>query len=50
MTRKFAAICGHDTLESVGYLSEINVDKLEKVIMRLPKWTQAKFADRLKRL
>ena len=34
----------------MGYLSEINADKLEKVIMRLPKWTQAKFAERLKLL
>ena len=40
----------YDTLESVGYLSEMNADKLEKVIMRLPKWMQAKFAERLKGL
>ena len=40
----------YDTLESVGYLSEMNTDNLEKVIMRLPKWMQGKFAERLKRL
>lgn len=40
----------YDTLESVGYLNEMNADNLEKVIMRLPKWMQAKFAERLKRL
>ena len=34
----------YDTLESMGYLSEMNADNLEKVITRLPKWMQAKFA------
>ena len=37
----------YDTLESMGYLSEMNSDNLEKVIARLPKWMQAKFAERL---
>ena len=27
----------YDTLESMGYLSEMNIDNLEKVIARLPK-------------
>ncbi|XP_068749478.1 uncharacterized protein [Montipora capricornis] len=40
----------YDILESMGYLNEMNVGNLEKVIMRLPKWMQAKFAERLKRL
>ena len=40
----------YDTLESVGYLSEMNANNMEKVITRLPKWMQAKFAERLKRL
>ena len=40
----------YDTLESMGYLNEMNADNLEKVIKRLPKWMQAKFAERLKRL
>jgi len=34
----------------MGYLNEMNVNNLEKVIRRLPKWMQAKFAERLKRL
>ncbi|XP_068739665.1 uncharacterized protein [Montipora capricornis] len=40
----------YDILESMGYLNEMNAGNLEKVIMRLPKWMQAKFAERLKRL
>ena len=36
----------YDTLESVGYLSEMNADNLEKIIMGLPKRMQAKFAER----
>ena len=40
----------YDTLESMEYLNEMNADNLEKVIKRLPKWMQAKFAERLKRL
>lgn len=40
----------YDTLESMGYLSEMNTDNLEKVIMRLPKWMQTKFAERLKHM
>ena len=38
----------YDTLESMGYLSEMNIDNLEKVIARLPKWMQSKFAEHLK--
>ena len=38
----------YHTLESMGYLSEMNVDNLEKVIARLPKWMQSKFAEHLK--
>ena len=34
----------------MGYLNELNADNLEKVIKRLPKWMQAKFAERLKRV
>ncbi|XP_068723426.1 uncharacterized protein [Montipora capricornis] len=40
----------YDTLESMGYLSEMNADNLEKVITRLPRWMQAKFAEHLKSL
>ena len=40
----------YDTLESMAYLNEMNADNLEKVIKRLPKWMQAKFAERLRRL
>ncbi|XP_068675583.1 uncharacterized protein [Montipora foliosa] len=40
----------YDTLGSMGYLSEMNADNLEKVITRLPRWMQAKFAEHLKSL
>ena len=40
----------YDVLEVMGYLSEMNAGNLEKVIMGLPKWILAKFAERLKRL
>ena len=40
----------YDTLESMGYLNEMNADNLDKVIKQLPKWMQAKFAERLRRL
>lgn len=40
----------YDTLESMGYLSEMNIDNLEKVIAWLPKWMQSKFAEHLKNL
>lgn len=40
----------YDTLESMGYLSEMNIDNLEKVIARLPKWMQSKLAEHLKNL
>ena len=39
-----------DVLEVMGYLSEMNAGNLEKVILGLPKWLLAKFAERLKRL
>ena len=34
----------------MGYLSAMNADNLEKVITRLPRWMQAKFAEHLKSL
>ena len=37
----------YDTLESMGYPSEMNSDNLEEAIARLPKWMQAKFAESL---
>ena len=40
----------YDILKVMGYLSEMNADNLEKAIMWLPKWLQAKFVERLKRL
>ena len=40
----------YDTLESMGYLEEMNTDNLEKVILKLPKWLQDKFREHLKRL
>ena len=40
----------YDTLESMGYLSEMDIDNLEKVIARLPKSMQSKFAEHLKNL
>ena len=40
----------YDTLESMGCLSEMNTDNLEKMILRLPKWAQTKFREYLKNL
>ena len=40
----------YDTLESIGYLSEMKIDNLEKVIARLPRWMQSKIAEHLKNL
>ena len=40
----------YDTLESMGYLSEMNIGNLENVIARLPKWMQSKCAEHLKNL
>lgn len=40
----------YDVLEVMGYSSEMNAGNLEKVMMGLPKWMLAKFAERLKRL
>ena len=40
----------YDVLEVMGYLSQMNAGNLEKVIMGLPEWILAKFAERLKRL
>ena len=40
----------YDTLESIGYLSEMKIDNLEKVIARLPRWMQSKIAEDLKNL
>ena len=35
----------YDTLESMGYLREINTDNLERIVARLPKWAQTKFIE-----
>ena len=40
----------YDTLEAMNYLGEMNTDNLEKMILRLPKWAQAKFREHLKKL
>ena len=40
----------YDTLESMDCLGEMNTDKLEKMILRLPKWAQTKFREHLKNL
>ena len=40
----------YDTLEAMSCLGEMNTDNLEKMILRLPKWTQAKFREHLKKL
>ena len=38
-----------DTLKSLDCLAEMNVDNLEKMISRLPKWMQSKFAEHLRK-
>ena len=40
----------YDTLEAMNCLGEMNKDNLEKMILRLPKWAQAKFREHLKKL
>jgi len=40
----------YDTLDAMGYLSEMNTNNLEKLISRLPKWMQSKFVERLSKL
>ena len=40
----------YDTLESMDCLGEMNIDNLEKMILRLPKWAQTKFREYLKNL
>ena len=40
----------YDTLESMGYLGEMNSDNLEKMILRLPKWAQTRFGEQLRKL
>ena len=40
----------YDTLESMYCLGEMKTDNLEKMILRLPKWTQTKFREHLKNL
>ena len=40
----------YDTLEAMNCLGEMNTDNLEKMILRLPKWAQAKFREHLKKL
>ena len=40
----------YDTLEAMNCLGEMNTDNLEKIILRLPKWAQAKFREHLKKL
>ena len=39
-----------ETLKSMNSLAEMNVDNLEKIISRLPKWMQSKFAEHLKKI
>ena len=42
----------YDNLEALNLncLGEMNTDNLEKMILRLPKWAQAKFREHLKKL
>ena len=40
----------YDTLDAMGYLSEMNTNNLEKLISRLPKWMQSKFVEHLSKL
>jgi hypothetical protein len=50
--RKYAddAQVMYDTLNSMNCLSEMNADNLEKMILRLSKWDQGKFAEYLKKI
>ena len=40
----------YDTLNSMNCLGEMNADNLEKMILRLQKWAQGKFAEYLKKI
>ena len=40
----------YDTLNSMDSLAEMNADNLEKMILRLPRWAQGKFAEYLKKI
>lgn len=40
----------YNILEAMNCLGEMNTDNLEKMILRLPKWAQAKFREHLKKL
>ena len=40
----------YDTLKSMDCLAEMNVDNLERMISRLPKWMQSKFAEHLRKI
>ena len=40
----------YDTLNSMNCLGEMNADNLEKMILRLPRWPQGKFAEYLKKI
>ena len=50
--RKYAdeAQVVYDTLKYMDGLSEMNVDNLEKIVLRLPKWAQGKFGEYLKKI
>ena len=50
--RKYAddAQVMYDTLNSMNCLGEMNADNPEKMILRLPKWAQGKFAEYLKKI
>ena len=40
----------YDTLKSMDCLAEMNVDNLERMISRLPKWMQSRFAEYLRKI
>lgn len=40
----------YDTLDAMGYLSEMNTNNLEKMMSRLPRWIQTKFVEHLNKL
>lgn len=39
----------YDNLEAMNCLAKINKENLEKAILRLPRWAEAKFQEHLKR-
>ena len=47
--RNFADLVqsNYDTLDAMGYLSEMNTDNLEKIMARLPRQIQSKFVELL---